>query len=70
MSSLVTILVAIFNAVGPGVIDLIKQAMAHPALDEQGRAAADALAVAELRRDRADVLAEQPLPAPKPAAPG
>lgn len=73
MTIVVQILIAILNAVGPGIIDLIKSVATHPALDDNGKAAIAALH-AQLEADRADLAREAsdplPVPDPKPTAPG
>jgi hypothetical protein len=70
LAALVPIAVAIFNAVGPSIMSFLQQAFAHPALDDNGKAALAALRP-ELRQDVADVDALQPLPVPdeKPTPP-
>lgn len=72
MNALVPILVAIFNTVGPAIVQLIQQAVFHPSLDDNGKAAVAALH-GQLERDRADLAAEAknplPVPDPKPTAP-
>lgn len=69
LQALLPIAVAIFNAVGPQIVAFVQSIAAHPNLDDNGKAAVEALRL-ELKQDRADLEALKPLPDPKPTAPG